>query len=106
GIPLVEEEVRLEYIIQRGMPSHFILISFPVCVTTSGATVGKPCIFPFRFNGEIHTQCTWDQAHLTEHKPWCSTEVNDDGHHKGGQGKWATVDPIVPFHRMTERTRK
>ncbi|XP_040583657.2 LOW QUALITY PROTEIN: low-density lipoprotein receptor-related protein 2 [Lepeophtheirus salmonis] len=68
-----------------------------VCVTTSGATVGKPCIFPFQFNGVIHTQCTWDQAHLTEHKPWCSTQVNENGHHIGGQGKWGNCGPNCPI---------
>jgi len=71
-------------------------------VTDSGASSGKPCIFPFRFNGVVHYQCTWDQAHLTEHKPWCSTLVDSTGHHVGGQGKWGNCGancPVPPDNR-------
>ena len=45
----------------------------------SGATPNKPCIFPFKFNGVIYNECTWTSAHLTEHKPWCSTFVDESG---------------------------
>ena len=34
----------------------------------SGASAHKPCIFPFKFNGVVYSQCTWVSAHLTEHK--------------------------------------
>jgi hypothetical protein len=67
-----------------------------VCTTESGASPKLPCIFPFRFNGVVHTQCTWDQAHLTEHKAWCSTLVDETGHHVGGQGKWGNCGPDCP----------
>ena len=68
-----------------------------VCVTVSGAAPNLPCIFPFRFNGVTHNKCTWDQAHLTEHKAWCSTLVDDTGHHVGGQGKWGNCGPGCPI---------
>ena len=68
-----------------------------VCVTVSGAAPSLPCIFPFRFNGVTHNKCTWDQAHLTEHKAWCSTLVDETGHHVGGQGKWGNCGPGCPI---------
>ena len=39
-----------------------------ICITDSGASAHKPCIFPFKFNGVVYNQCTWVSAHLTEHK--------------------------------------
>merc|ERR1711909_55370 len=68
-----------------------------VCTTVSGASPNLPCIFPFRFNGVTHNKCTWDQAHLTEHKAWCSTLVDETGHHVGGQGKWGNCGPTCPI---------
>jgi len=76
-----------------------------ICVTASGASPHKPCIFPFKFNGVIYNECTWKSAHLTEHKPWCSTLVDDTGHHVGGQGKWGNCGsgcPIPPDDRADE----
>ena len=73
-------------------------LHFPekICITSGGASANKPCIFPFRFNGAVYSECTWDQAHLTEHKAWCSTLVDDTGHHVGGQGKWGNCGPGCP----------
>merc|ERR1719367_1504495 len=68
-----------------------------VCTTVSGAAPNLPCIFPFRFNGVTHTTCIWDMAHLTEHKAWCSTLVDDSGHHVGGQGKWGNCGSDCPI---------
>eukprot|EP00094_Tigriopus_californicus_P008738 TCALIF_08423-PA protein Name:"Protein of unknown function" AED:0.91 eAED:0.91 QI:0/0/0/0.2/1/1/5/0/253 len=70
-----------------------------ICVTSAGAAPGKPCIFPFEFNGAIHYKCTWDQSQLTDNKPWCSTLVDSTGHHVGGQSKWGNCGsgcPIAP----------
>ena len=50
-----------------------------------------------------------DQAHLTEHKAWCSTAVDDDGYHIGGQGKWGHCGPgcvIPPDPRPPNATAK
>ena len=81
--------------------SPFILAE-TICVTDGGAAANKPCIFPFKFNGVTHFQCTWDQAHLTKHKAWCSTLVDATGHHVGGQGKWGNCGkgcPVPPDDR-------
>ena len=50
-----------------------------ICMTDSGAMPNKPCIFPFKFNGVLYSECTWTSAPLTEHKPWCSTFVDETG---------------------------
>ena len=50
-----------------------------ICATDSGATPNKHCIFPFKYNGVLYNECTWTSAHLTEHKPWCSTFVDETG---------------------------
>ena len=77
-----------------------------VCTTVSGAAPNLPCIFPFRFNGVTHTTCIWDMAHLTEHKAWCSTLVDDSGHHVGGQGKWGNCGPDCPIPKDTRNQTK
>ena len=79
---------------------YFLKASKPatkVCTTVSGAAPNLPCIFPFRFNGVTHNKCVWDQAHLTAHKAWCSTLVDETGHHVGGQGKWGNCGPSCPI---------
>ena len=31
-----------------------------------------------------------------DNQPWCSTEVDESGHHIGGQGKWGNCGPNCP----------
>ena len=50
-----------------------------ICMTDGGDSPNKPCIFPFTFNGVVYNKCTWTSAHLAEHKPWCSTFVDETG---------------------------
>ena len=90
-----------------GSPCNYVLFSERICVTVSGAAKGKPCIFPFKFNGVVYSECTWNQAHLTEHKAWCSTLVDASGTHVGGQGKWGNCGagcPVPPDDRVTNGT--
>ena len=68
-----------------------------VCNTESGASPNLPCIFPFRYNGGIHTSCIWDDAQYTHHKPWCSTKVDKAGHHIKRQSKWGNCGPECPI---------
>ena len=51
-----------------------------------------PCIFPFKFLGITHNNCTMNQAHHTNNKGWCSTKVDASGKHIGGQGNWGNCD--------------
>ena len=54
------------------------------CVTTGGGNTGKPCVFPFIYNGKKHNNCAWRKA---ERKPWCSTKVVN-GRHVAHQAEW------------------
>ena len=51
--------------VQHG-PGFYIFTHFPfaerICVTVAGASKGKPCIFPFKFNGVTYSECTWNQG--------------------------------------------
>ena len=38
------------------------------CITVGGPASGLPCIFPFKFNGITHNNCTMNKAHLTNNK--------------------------------------
>ena len=57
------------------------------CFTISGAIKGKKCIFPFRYNGVLHHQCTKDD----HDKLWCSTQIDENGDYVDGQ--WGNCGP-------------
>ena len=38
---------------------HPVFSSLAACVTIEGPAKGKPCVFPFRFGGERHDNCTF-----------------------------------------------
>jgi len=65
------------------------------CKTTSGASVNKPCIFPFKYRGVEYNRCTLVDS-SPDNKAWCSTEVDSTGNHVGGQGKWGNCGPACP----------
>ena len=58
------------------------------CTTASSSDAGKPCVFPFRFNGVLYNECTLDGNSPGETVPWCSTMTDSNDNHVGGQGKW------------------
>ena len=60
-------------------------------MTVSGADPNKPCIFPFIFNNEAHYGCIWNPNDLSL-PAWCSTKIDDEGNHIGGQGNWGNCD--------------
>jgi len=67
-------------------------LNLPSCTTVSGPDTGKSCIFPFRHNGVTYKKCTsagLDQA-------WCSTKVNSNGEHIGGQGFYGICPTSCP----------
>jgi len=41
-----------------------------------------PCVFPFTYSGQTYEACTEADS---DGKPWCSTEVDDDGNHITGK---------------------
>ena len=55
-------------------------------MTVGGGDTGANCVFPFMFKGKSYSGCTLADA--DDGKPWCSTLVDAQGVHVGGQGKW------------------
>ncbi len=46
---------------------------------------------------------------MVEFQAWCSTEVDDDGHHVGGKGRWGNCGqgcPIPPDDRAPHEKGK
>ncbi len=46
----------------------------------------KPCIFPFKFNGETYNKCT--DVNDPDDRLWCSTKIDDSGNHVQSGGFW------------------
>ena len=72
------------------------------CLTVGNINSGRPCVFPFKFEGKTYSKCTYhrtldrtedypDYSQLTPFStedanlPWCSTKVNSDGNHVMGE---------------------
>ena len=54
-------------------------MTISACVTTSGPSSGKSCVFPFTYNGKSCPGpkcCNFDD---NTKGGWCSTKVGDDG---------------------------
>ena len=60
----------------------------------------KPCVFPFRFNGESYHRCTLDQADEPG-AAWCSTLVDENGNHVSGGGHYGNCGPNCPLPGRT-----
>ena len=56
------------------------------CFTKSGPETGKPCAFPFTYQGKTYEKCT----EIDHDQLWCSTEVDHNGVHV--RGKWGYCD--------------
>ena len=48
-------------------------------------------MFPFRFKGETYEECTTVESYGV---PWCSTEVNTNGHHV--ENNWGVCGHTCP----------
>ena len=48
-----------------------------------GPQKNTPCVFPFRIKGTIYKECTNEKD--PDNKFWCSTKVDENGEHIGGQ---------------------
>lgn len=54
------------------------------CLTTNDADSpikNAPCVFPFKYDGKMHTSCTIDD----DNKLWCSTKVQENGQYLKNQ---------------------
>ena len=64
--------------------------------TQGGTARPEPCIFPFRYPGEIHCRCR--QSQRDRSKSWCSVQVDEEGNHVGGKERWGNCDPRTCDH--------
>ena len=68
------------------------------CQTVGGPDQGRPCMFPFKFQGKIYNECP--VAHLEDpSKTWCSTM---GGNHVAGQKKWGYCSSSCPVSNEKE----
>ena len=66
----------------------------------SGPNPGKPCIFPFKYNGKTYNGCEKDHEDGT--KTWCSTKVDSKGHHVPGQNEYGHCGKNCPKQGPTK----
>ncbi len=52
----------------------------------SGPNPNADCVFPFNYKGRQYNGCPVDPDDSS--KRWCSTKVDSDGNHVGGQGQY------------------
>nr|ALS04428.1 matrix metallopeptidase 2 [Acartia pacifica]ALS04429.1 matrix metallopeptidase 2 [Acartia pacifica] len=58
------------------------------CQTTTDAPP-KACVFPFRFNGELHQECApWVWGGDNQGRHWCSTNTDSNNNHVNEPGNW------------------
>jgi hypothetical protein len=66
------------------------------CFTTNDSPCKNAlCVFPFKFNGVIKNTCINDTD--PDGKYWCSTKVDDNLEHIGGQGNWGFCRKSCPL---------
>lgn len=66
----------------------------PSCITTGGPSSGRPCVFPFTYNGVTYRECAPPVASVTQ--PWCSTQTHPNSTHISGAGKYGTCPSSCP----------
>merc|ERR1711862_1052340 len=72
----------------------------PLCHHLS---VGKQCIFPFKFQGVTHNGCA-DWIYGGEHQgsSWCSTKVDANGDHLDGVSEWGICPDSCSKHNSLD----
>ena len=60
---------------------NFTIFLADECETTGGNQPNRSCVFPFSFEGTVYEGCII----VGDDTSWCSTEVDSDGHHVGGE---------------------
>ena len=68
------------------------------CLTTSDSKDSKkPCIFPFKYDGETYFGCPPDPD--VRSRRWCSTAVDNRGNHIIGKSKYGFCEESCPWHK-------
>jgi len=75
------------------------------CKTSSGGPqIDAACVFPFIYKGKEYKECTFEKG---DEKPWCSTKVDGDRKHVGGQQQWGYCGEQCPIRSQEQcRTTK
>ena len=82
-------------IIFLGFLSLFFFYPVKICLTTNdGPQKNASCILPFKFKGKLKSNCINDQD--PDGRFWCSTKVDNDLNHIGGQGNWGYCGSSCP----------
>lgn len=69
------------------------------CLTVSGPNPGKPCIFPFIYDGKSYSGCPIDPDDSS--KRWCSTKVDNKGQHVAKQNEYGHCADNCPKSNPT-----
>ena len=73
------------------------------CKTIAGPDTNKSCIFPFKYKGIIHHNCTL--AGDSSGGAWCSTLVDGEGKHIGGR-HWGTCGQSCFISAVNQKAQK
>ena len=73
------------------------------CKTIAGPDTNKSCIFPFKYKGIIHYNCTL--AGDSSEGAWCSTLVDGKGNHIGGR-HWGTCGQSCFTSAVNQNSQK
>ena len=95
-----EVEQLLAKMVPSGSRILCLLVLAPVLVTglrcartstdADSPQKDKACVYPFIVNNKINNNCTRD--HDGHERAWCSTKVDENGHHVIGQNEWGYCD--------------
>ena len=83
--------IKLVSLLFSNCNNHSIFLA-DTCITIAGPSNGTTCVFPFIFSHVTYEACTME----TEDEPWCSTKVDDNNVHIGGEGNWGYCDLECP----------
>lgn len=68
-------------------------------VTPGGTQTPEKCKFPFRYYGQEFQSCTtFGEKYKLE---WCSVQVDNQGNHVKGQGRWGHCDKSLCLNNNT-----
>merc|ERR1719319_47758 len=63
------------------------------CMTIDGPANGSSCVFPFNYMDTTINTCTTIDG---DERPWCSTQVDENGDHVANVGAWGYCDASCP----------
>ena len=68
------------------------------CQTIDGPNKNIPCQFPFKYYDNIYDTCIVEGN--SQNRPWCSTKVDSEGNHIGGEDNWGYCPPTCKVTKI------